>query len=41
MAEPLLIAKSTEPQWLLPYMANRHGLVAGATRTGKTVTHSR
>jgi len=38
MAEPLLIAKSTEPQYLLPRMANRHGLVAGATGTGKTVT---
>ncbi|MBQ6586505.1 MAG: DUF853 family protein, partial [Coriobacteriales bacterium] len=24
--------------WLLPYMANRHGLIAGATGTGKTVT---
>src|SRR5271157_2491300 len=38
MAEPLLIAKSKEPQALLPKMANRHGLVAGATGTGKTVT---
>jgi DNA helicase HerA-like ATPase len=38
MAEPLLIAKSTEAQYLLPKMANRHGLVAGATGTGKTVT---
>jgi DNA double-strand break repair helicase HerA and related ATPase len=38
MAEPLLIAKSKEPQYLLPQMANRHGLVAGATGTGKTVT---
>ncbi len=38
MAEPLLIAKSQEPQYLLPQMANRHGLVAGATGTGKTVT---
>src|SRR6516162_6043246 len=38
MADPLLIAKSTEPQYLLPRMANRHGLVAGATGTGKTVT---
>jgi uncharacterized protein len=38
MAEPLLIAESTEPLYLLPQMANRHGLVAGATGTGKTVT---
>ena len=27
-----------EPIYLLPKMANRHGLVAGATGTGKTVT---
>ena len=38
MTEPLLIAQSKEPQYLLPQMANRHGLVAGATGTGKTVT---
>ena len=38
MAEPLLIAQSKDPQYLLPQMANRHGLVAGATGTGKTVT---
>ena len=38
MAEPLLIAKNKEPQYLLPQMSNRHGLVAGATGTGKTVT---
>ena len=38
MSEPLLIAQSSEPQYLLPGMANRHGLVAGATGTGKTVT---
>ena len=38
MADPLLIAQSDEPQYLLPVMANRHGLVAGATGTGKTVT---
>ncbi len=38
MTEPLLIAKSTEDLFLLPAMANRHGLVAGATGTGKTVT---
>jgi DNA helicase HerA-like ATPase len=38
MADPLLVAQSTEPLYLLPRMANRHGLVAGATGTGKTVT---
>jgi uncharacterized protein len=38
MAEPLLIAQGNEPLYLLPRMANRHGLVAGATGTGKTVT---
>src|SRR5438270_2291296 len=38
MAEPLLIAKSHAPLQLLPRMANRHGLIAGATGTGKTVT---
>ena len=27
-----------EPIFLLPRMANRHGLIAGATGTGKTVT---
>ncbi len=38
MAAPLLIAKAESPLHLLPQMANRHGLVAGATGTGKTVT---
>ena len=38
MADPLLIAQSTDPLYLFPRMANRHGLVAGATGTGKTVT---
>jgi DNA helicase HerA-like ATPase len=38
MADLLLIAQSTDPLYLLPRMANRHGLVAGATGTGKTVT---
>ena len=37
-AEGLLIAKGTADLYLLPQMANRHGLVAGATGTGKTVT---
>ncbi len=26
------------PAFLLPQMANRHGLIAGATGTGKSVT---
>jgi len=38
MVEPLLIAQGESPLYLLPQMANRHGLVAGATGTGKTVT---
>jgi DNA helicase HerA-like ATPase len=38
MVEPLLIAQGTSPLYLLPQMANRHGLVAEATGTGKTVT---
>ncbi len=40
MVEPLSIAqaKDNSPLYLLPQMANRHGLVAGATGTGKTVT---
>src|SRR4026209_2280952 len=38
MADPILVAQSQEPTFLLPKMANRHGLIAGATGTGKTVT---
>jgi uncharacterized protein len=39
MTEPLLIAKSGKIELcLLPRMANRHGLIAGATGTGKTIT---
>src|SRR3954470_24041597 len=38
MTEPILIAQSNQPIFLLPKMANRHGLIAGATGTGKTVT---
>jgi DNA helicase HerA-like ATPase len=40
-AEPLPVARASkdEPELvILPQMANRHGLVAGATGTGKTVT---
>jgi len=36
--EGLLIAKGERDLFLLPKMANRHGLVAGATGTGKTVS---
>jgi DNA helicase HerA-like ATPase len=35
---PLPIAKTNDFLGLLPRMANRHGLIAGATGTGKTVT---
>ncbi len=38
MIEPLLIGKAQQPVYLLPRMANRHGFIAGATGTGKTVT---
>ena len=36
--EPIYIAQSNYPIYLLPKMSNRHGLIAGATGTGKTVT---
>jgi len=40
MADPLPIAKTASglELELLPAMANRHGLITGATGTGKTVT---
>ncbi|MBC7969411.1 MAG: DUF853 family protein [Verrucomicrobia bacterium] len=43
MPDSLLVAKTnaaagTHACYLLPAMANRHGLIAGATGTGKTVT---
>jgi len=39
MADPLLIARhDTIECTLLPSLANRHGLITGATGTGKTVT---
>src|ERR1700748_3126692 len=38
MNDPILIAQGEDPIYLLPKMANRHGLIAGATGTGKTVT---
>lgn len=39
MSAPLLIARTQDQElYLLPGMANRHGLITGATGTGKTVT---
>ena len=39
MLPPLLVAKSGKNELaLLPALANRHGLITGATGTGKTVT---
>ena len=39
MIQPMLIAKNNDTDSvMLPRMANRHGLIAGATGTGKTVT---
>ncbi len=39
MAEPLLIAKHGDIECrLLPSLSNRHGLITGATGTGKTIT---
>jgi len=39
MSTPLLIARTPDTElFLLPGMANRHGLITGATGTGKTVT---
>ena len=39
MADPILIAKNGATECLLlPALANRHGLITGATGTGKTIT---
>jgi uncharacterized protein len=39
MADPILLGRHGDIECaLLPAMANRHGLVTGATGTGKTVT---
>ncbi|HXU40744.1 MAG TPA: helicase HerA-like domain-containing protein [Burkholderiales bacterium] len=39
MASPLLLAKNADKELaLLPALANRHGLITGATGTGKSVT---
>lgn len=43
MAEPILVGKNEaqESVRLYPEMANRHGLIAGATGTGKTLSLKR
>jgi uncharacterized protein len=41
MADGILVGKGEQPVLISPRMANRHGLVAGATGTGKTVTLQR
>ncbi len=38
MPDPIFVGKSDQPVFLLPKLSNRHGLIAGATGTGKTVT---
>ncbi|HUN07501.1 MAG TPA: DUF853 family protein [Aggregatilineales bacterium] len=38
MTDPFVIAKGEQEYALLPRMINRHGMVAGATGTGKTIT---
>src|SRR6476661_4986598 len=39
MPDPILVAFAGKNQLcILPKLANRHGLIAGATGTGKTVT---
>lgn len=38
MTDPIHIAQAQHPIYLLPQMANRHGLITGATGTGKTVS---
>src|SRR5262249_53695008 len=39
MPDPLIIARNKDAEFaLLPALANRHGLITGATGTGKTVT---
>jgi DNA helicase HerA-like ATPase len=36
--DPILLGKGKNRQYLRPALANRHGLITGATGTGKTVT---
>jgi DNA helicase HerA-like ATPase len=41
MPDAILIAQAKSEIGLLPQVANRHGLIAGVTGTGKTVTPQR
>ena len=41
MTQSILVGKGSVPVSIVSHMANRHGLVAGATGTGKTVTLQR
>ena len=38
MSDGILVAKGSDDLFVVPRMSNRHGLIAGATGTGKTVT---
>ena len=38
MSDEILVAKGSDDLFIVPRMSNRHGLIAGATGTGKTVT---
>ena len=39
MADPLVVAKAGDTELaILPAMSNRHGLITGATGTGKTIS---
>ena len=37
-AQDIFVGQGEQPRLLLLKFANRHGLIAGATGTGKTVT---
>ena len=37
-SDSIFVGKGTKPEYLTLKLANRHGLVTGATGTGKTVT---
>ena len=36
--DKILVGKGEKEAYILPQMANRHGLISGATGTGKTIT---
>ena len=38
MSDGILVAKGNDDLFVVPQMSNRHGLIAGATGTGKTLT---